>query len=61
MTKLSVMCPFRPGTRVDHGHRRDHPMPLLKRPIGKHCKYYTIEKQVGAHPAAEPRGGGAQD
>ncbi len=47
MIKVSVMYPNQPGARFDHGYYRDQHMPLVKRKMGDHCRYYTVDKGLG--------------
>jgi uncharacterized protein (TIGR02118 family) len=52
MIKVSVMYPNGPDARFDNAYYRDHHMPMVKRLMGDHCKYYTVDKAMEGGPAA---------
>ena len=55
MIKVSVMYPNTPGARFDHHYYRDTHMPLVKKRLGEHCKYYTVDKGLaGGTPGSAP-------
>ncbi|MDQ0472710.1 EthD family reductase [Labrys wisconsinensis] len=55
MIKVSVMYPYEPGVRFDHGYYRDKHMPLVQALLGDSCTYYTIDKGLaGGEPGSTP-------
>lgn len=54
MIKLSVMYPYLPDARFDHDYYRDVHLPMLKKRMGEHLLYYTIEKGLGGVAPGTP-------
>ncbi|MGP9823441.1 EthD family reductase [Ectopseudomonas khazarica] len=54
MIKVSVMYPYKPGTRFDHAYYRDTHMPLVKARMGDACLFYTVDKGVAGGSPDEP-------
>jgi uncharacterized protein (TIGR02118 family) len=46
MIKVSVMYPNGPDARFDDAYYRDQHMPMVKKLMGDHCKYYTVDKAI---------------
>lgn len=56
MIKVSVMYAYTAGARFDHEYYKSTHMPLLKKRMGDHCKFYTVDKGIagGAPGEAAP-------
>ena len=54
MIKVTVMYPNAPETHFDHAYYRDRHMPMVKRLMGEHCKYYTVDKGLAGGAPGVP-------
>jgi len=56
MIKVSVMYANTAGAKFDHEYYKNTHLPLLKKRMGDHCKFYTIDKGIagGAPGEAAP-------
>ncbi|MDZ4078437.1 EthD family reductase [Hydrocarboniphaga sp.] len=54
MIKVSVMYANTPGAKFDHEYYKNSHMPLLKKRMGDHCKFYTVDKGVAGGAPGEP-------
>lgn len=55
MIKVSVMYPFKAGSRFNHDYYRDKHLPLVKARMGAALKSYTIDKGLaGGSPGESP-------
>lgn len=52
MIKVSVMYPNGPDAHFDEAYYRDRHMPMVKKLMGDHCKYYTVDRAVAGAPQA---------
>jgi len=51
MIKVSVMYPNGPDAHFDEAYYRDQHMPMVKKLMGEHCKYYAVDL---AHASTSP-------
>jgi len=51
MIKVSVMYPNGPDARFDQAYYQERHMPMVKRLMGDHCKYYTVDGALAAGAA----------
>jgi len=52
MIKVSVMYPNGPDARFDDAYYREQHMPMVKKLMGDHCRYYTVDKAVSGAGSA---------
>ena len=52
MIKVSVMYPNGPDARFDDAYYREQHMPMVKKLMGDHCRYYTVDKAVSGAVSA---------
>lgn len=52
MIKVSVMYPNGPDARFDDAYYREQHMPMVKKLMGEHCKYYTVDKALSGAGSA---------
>jgi uncharacterized protein (TIGR02118 family) len=52
MIKVSVMYPNSPDARFDDAYYREQHMPMVKKLMGEHCKYYTVDKALSGAGSA---------
>ena len=52
MIKVSVMYPNGPDARFDDAYYREQHMPMVKKLMGDHCRYYTVDKAVSGDGSA---------
>ena len=50
MIKVSVMYPNGPDARFDVAYYRDRHMPMVKKLMGEHCKYYAVDVAMPSVP-----------
>lgn len=48
MIKVSVMYPNGPDARFDEAYYRDRHMPMVKKLMGDHCKYYAVDRAISS-------------
>lgn len=54
MIKVSVMYPNGPDARFDDAYYRDSHMPMVKKLMGDHCKYYTVDRAISSGAPGSP-------
>lgn len=54
MIKVSVMYPNTAGAKFDHAYYRDVHMPLVKKLMGEHCRFYTVDKGLAGGTPGTP-------
>jgi uncharacterized protein (TIGR02118 family) len=52
MIKVSVMYPNGPDARFDEAYYRDKHMPMVKKLMGEHLDYYTVDRAIPEGTAA---------